>query len=99
MKIINYTDARNGLKTVLDQVIDDADVTVITRRDAPDAVVMSKEHYDGIMETLYLMRSPANAERLLRSVANTRKGNYKVRELIHAKEPENAKAKETAGSI
>lgn len=86
MKIVNYTDARNGLKAVLDQVIDDADVTVITRRDAPDAVVMSKEHYDGIMETLYLLRSPKNAERLLQAVANIRAGNAEVRGLIEPSE-------------
>jgi antitoxin YefM len=89
MKIVNYTDARNSLKAVLDQVIDDADVTVITRRDAPDAVVMSKEQYDGIMETLYLLRSPANAERLTQAIANVRAGKTKVRKLIDPTERAN----------
>lgn len=86
MKIVNYTDARNGLKAVLDQVSDDADVTVITRRDGPDAVVMSKAHYDGIMETLHLLRSPANAARLRVSVANVRDKAYQARNLIHPDE-------------
>lgn len=89
MRIVNYTDARNGLKAVLDQVIDDADVTVITRRDAPDAVVMSKEHYDGIIETLYLLRSPKNAERLMKAIADVRAGNLQVHGLINKDDPLN----------
>jgi hypothetical protein len=39
MRIISFTDARNGLKAVLDTVVNDADTTVITRRDSADAVV------------------------------------------------------------
>ena len=38
MKIVSFTEARNGLKAVLDGVVNDADTTVITRRDAEDAV-------------------------------------------------------------
>ena len=41
MKVVNFSEARNQLKSVLDQVIDDADYTVIKRRDAEDAVVIS----------------------------------------------------------
>jgi antitoxin YefM len=40
MRIISFTDARNGLKAVLDTVVNDADTTVITRRDSEDAVVL-----------------------------------------------------------
>ena len=41
MRIVSFTEARNNLKTILDQVVNDADCTVITRRDSEDAVVMS----------------------------------------------------------
>ncbi|MBU2429208.1 MAG: type II toxin-antitoxin system Phd/YefM family antitoxin, partial [Proteobacteria bacterium] len=61
MKIINFSEARNNLKSVLDRVIDDADYTIITRRDSEDAVVMSMETFNSFMETFYLLRSPANA--------------------------------------
>ena len=47
MKIVTFTEARNKLKTVLDQVVDDADYTIITRRDADDAVVMSLDYFRG----------------------------------------------------
>ena len=51
MRVVNFTDARNNLKSVIDDVVNDADFTVIARRDAPDAVVMSLDTFNSIMET------------------------------------------------
>ena len=82
MKIVSFTEARNGLKAVLDGVVNDADTTVITRRDADDAVVMSLEHYNSLMETVHLLRSPANVEHLNRSIAQYSAGKTTPRELI-----------------
>ncbi len=45
MRIVSFTEARNSLKAVLDAVVNDADTTVITRRDSEDAVVMSLDYY------------------------------------------------------
>ena len=72
MRVISYSKARNSLKTVLDQVAEDADCTVITRRDADDAVLMSLDHYNGLMETLHLLKSPANVVHLQKSVEQYR---------------------------
>ena len=74
MRVVNFTDARNNLKSVIDDVVYDADFTVIARRDAPDAVVMSLDTFNSIMETAYLLKSPANAEWLARGVEQVRKG-------------------------
>ena len=82
MRIVSFTEARNGLKTVLDGVINDADTTVITRRDAEDAVVMSLDYYNSLMETVHLLRSPANAAHLSRSIAQYNAGKTSSRELI-----------------
>ena len=82
MKIVSFTEARNGLKAVLDRVISDADTTVITRRDSEDAVVMSLEHYNSLMETVYLLRSPANAEHLNRSIEQYKSAKTQQRALI-----------------
>jgi len=82
MRIVSFTEARNGLKAVLDRVINDADTTVITRRDAEDAVVMSLDYYNSLMETVHLLRSPANAEHLNRSTAQYREAKTTERELI-----------------
>ncbi len=62
MRIISFTEARNGLKAVLDAVVNDADTTIITRRDSEDAVVMSLDYYNSLMETVHLLRSPENVK-------------------------------------
>jgi len=82
MRIINFSEARNSLRTVIDQVVEDADVTVISRRDAPDAVVISFDHYSSLMETVHLLSSPANAAHLARSIAQSRSGRSRQRDLI-----------------
>jgi antitoxin YefM len=84
MRVVNFSEARNNLKTIIDQTIDDADVTVITRRDAPDAVVMSLDTFNSLMETVHLLRSPANAAHLERSIAQYRGGKTKPEGLVNA---------------
>lgn len=82
MRVINFSEARNSLKSVIDQVIDDADYTVIARRDAPDAVVMSLETFNSLMETVHLLRSPANATHLARSIEQYRQGKVTAEDLV-----------------
>ncbi|WLD57970.1 type II toxin-antitoxin system prevent-host-death family antitoxin [Salinispirillum sp. LH 10-3-1] len=82
MKIVSFTEARNGLKAVLDSVVNDADTAVITRRDSEDAVVMSLDYYNSLMETVHLLRSPANAEHLNRSIEQFKAGKVTPRDLM-----------------
>ena len=82
MHVFTYSDARQNLKSVLDKVIDDADVAVITRKEGQHAVVMGQEHYDSLMETLYLLSSPNNAARLNNSIAQLRASQTKQRDLL-----------------
>ena len=79
METINFTDARNNLKAVLDRVAEDADYTVITRRDADDAVVLSLDSFNSLMETVHLLKSPANAAHLARSIEQYRAGQARER--------------------
>ena len=74
MRVINFSDARNKLKSVLDQVVNDADYTIISRRDADDAVVMSLDQFNGLMETVHLLKNPANAAHLAKSIEQYRSG-------------------------
>ena len=83
MQTISFSDARNQLKQVLDRVAADADYTVITRRDAEDAVVMSLDSFNSLMETVHLLRAPANAEHLARSIAQYRQGQTSQHPLAH----------------
>ncbi|TCB55579.1 type II toxin-antitoxin system Phd/YefM family antitoxin [Acinetobacter terrae] len=82
MHVFTYTDARNNLKSVLDTVIDDADVAVITRKEGQHAVVMGQDYYNSVMETLHLMSSPSNAAHLAKSIAELRASKTISRELL-----------------
>ena len=83
MRVVNFSDARNRLKSVLDQVVEDADCTIISRRDADDAVVMSLDHFNGLMETVHLLKSPANAAHLAKSIAQYHAGKIEDHELVN----------------
>ncbi len=82
MRVITFTQARNSLKNVLDHVVDDADYTIITRRDAEDAVVMSLDSFNSLTETVHLLKSPANAAHLARSIEQFREGRITERDLL-----------------
>jgi antitoxin YefM len=84
MRIVNFSEARNALKGILDQAVRDADFTVITRRDAPDAVVMSLDTFNSLMETVHLLKTPANAAHLARSIKQYRGGKVAARDLPDA---------------
>ena len=69
MNVMTYTDARASLKEVMDRVIHDREEIVVTRRNREAVVILSLEDYNAIQETLHLLRSPENARRLQRSIA------------------------------
>ena len=60
-----YTRLRENLASVLDQVSEDQEVVIVRRRGAPDVALIPAEELSGLMETAHLLRSPANAKRLL----------------------------------
>ncbi len=82
MKVVTYSQARNNLKRILDRVVDDADYTVITRRDAEDTVVMSLDSFNSLLETVHLLKSPANAAHLARSIEQFKQGQVTEKELL-----------------
>lgn len=84
MRVINFSEARSGLKSVIDQVIADADYTVISRRDAPDAVLMSLDTFNSLLETVHLLKSPANAAHLARSIEQYRSSQLRQQGLVDA---------------
>jgi len=81
MRVVSFSEARKHLKSVLDTVNDDANATIVTRRDADDAVVMSLDYYNSLMETVYLLKSPANAAHLAESIAQYKAGKTVTRQL------------------
>ena len=84
MQVVSFSEARQSFKAVLDRVEADADVTLITRRDASSAVLMSLETYNSLMETVHLLRSPANAAHLQQSLEQANRGELVDHTLIDA---------------
>lgn len=81
MRSLTFSEARGNLKRVLDEVVEDHVATIIKRRDAEDAVVMSLSDYNALQETMYLLSTPANARHLMESIAQLRAGKTKARKL------------------
>lgn len=82
MKAITYTAARENLAATMDKVCEDRDPVIITRKREQAVVMMSLEEYEALEETAYLLKSPANARRLLDSIQQLKQGKGSTRELI-----------------
>ena len=78
---ITASEARKNLFPLIVQVNDDRTPVEIFSKGG-DAVLMSKADYDSLMETAYLLRSPANARRLLQSIEHARLGQVEEHELL-----------------
>jgi antitoxin YefM len=84
MSHVSYTDLRARLAAYMDEVCDSHAPLHVTRQNARTVVMMSEEEYDGLMETLHLLRSPANAARLLSSIDEADAGKLMEREIVDA---------------
>ena len=81
MDTVTYTNLRKNLASAIDQVNEDRAPMLITRQKGDSAVLMSLDDYESIQETLYLMQSPRNAERLQEAVDELRAGGGEARDL------------------
>ena len=69
-----YTQARDGLAKLLDQVTHNREVVIIQRRGEEEVAMIAASELESLLETAYLLRSPANAERLLSALGRALKG-------------------------
>ncbi len=81
MDAITYSSARANLASTMDRVCSDHEPLIITRNGEKAVVMLSLEDYKALEETAYLLRSPANARRLLSSIAQLNAGKGTQREL------------------
>ena len=81
MDAITYSSARANLASTMDRVCSDHEPLIITRNGEKAVVMLSLEDYKALEETAYLLRSPANARRLLSSIAQLNAGKGAPREL------------------
>lgn len=82
MRVVSFTELRNHLATHLDRVESDRTEIVVTRQNHDPVVIVSLAEWEGMKETLHLLGTPANAERLLASIAEAEAGETTERELI-----------------
>lgn len=87
MDVINYSDARQNLKGVMDRVVSDVTEIVVTRQKGEAVVMVSLAEWNSINETLHLLSSPKNADRLLTAIRELEAGGGAEHELIEADEP------------
>jgi antitoxin YefM len=86
MKTVSYTQLRENLATLLEKVLDDREPVLVERRGHEDVVLIAADELSSLLETVYLLRSPANAARLLESLAQAQGGKLKEMSLDALKE-------------
>jgi len=74
MTIINYSDAQNNFKSIMEKVNQDHDEIIVTSKDDNNVVVMSEESYHQLIETVYLLNNSANVKHLAESIEQYNKG-------------------------
>ena len=82
MDAISYSAARANLASTMDRVCSDHEPLIITRNGEASVVMLSLEDFRALEETAYLLRSPANARRLLSAIAQLAGGEGRERELL-----------------
>ena len=81
MSTISYSSARENLARTMDRVCDDREPVVITRQKQRSVVMLSLEDYESLSETAYLLKSRANARRILASTKQLEVGKGKSRKV------------------
>lgn len=87
MTAMTYTAARENLASTMDRVCIDRDPVLITRKRDQAVVMLSLEDYESLQETAYLLRTPANATRLLDSIENLNAGKIVKKGIQDLMEP------------
>ena len=82
MEITTYSSFRRNLKRFMDWVHDNSAPLYINRKNGDDMVLISKTEFDSIQETLHLLRSPRNAERLYEGIQEYESGGGEMKNLI-----------------
>jgi antitoxin YefM len=87
MTCVTYTELRENLARYMDEAVESHAPIVVTRQGGRrNVVLVSEEEFEGWQETVHLLRSPRNAQRLLRSIRQVKAGEARERALVPAAE-------------
>jgi antitoxin YefM len=81
MEAVAYTDLRQNLSIYMDQVVQNSDSLIVTRRNRENVVLISVDEYNSLLETNYLLSNEANVEHLRKSIDQHKAGKIKTRDL------------------
>jgi antitoxin YefM len=85
-KITSATDARKGFFQLLEQVAENHQVFIINRREGENVALIAESDLTSLVETVYLLRSPANTRRLLDAIALSKSGNMQPQSIEELKQ-------------
>ena len=88
MIAVNYTHLRENMKSYMDDVTDNYETVIVTRKDNKNVVMMSEESYNNLMENLHIMEDKANYDWLMESKEQLEEGLAKSHPLIQVKDDE-----------
>src|SRR5687767_15936980 len=77
-----YTTARANLAKLCDEVTENKRIVIISRRGRHDVALIAADELSGLLETLHLLRSPKNAERLFTALERAKIGRASCRERV-----------------
>lgn len=82
MRAANFSEFRTDLKKYLDDIEDNNETLIVKRKSGKGAVVISLDEYNSIMETVHLLKSKSNSDRLYESIRQMKEGNTVTKDLI-----------------
>lgn len=82
MNAVSYSVLRQNLAHYMNEACDSRDPILVTRQGGDSVVMMSLSEYQGLMETVHLLRSPRNADRLLEAIQSAEAGELKTLEIL-----------------
>ncbi|HNV68251.1 MAG TPA: type II toxin-antitoxin system prevent-host-death family antitoxin [Candidatus Ozemobacteraceae bacterium] len=82
MQAVNYSTARNNLKSIIEDIDSNGKEYLVVTKEDRQVVIISYDEYQSMKETLYLLSTPANSERLLWSIGQIEKSKFQRYKLI-----------------
>lgn len=82
MTVANFSEFRSALKEYLDNVEENNETVIVKRSTGKGSVIISLSEYNSLMETLHLIKSGKNAERLLESIKQIKSGDTVQKDLL-----------------
>jgi len=88
MVAVNYTNLRDNMKMYMDQVTDDYETIIVTRKNNKNVVMISEESYNNLMENVYVMGNKENYDWLMKGKEQLENGQFATHELFEVEDDE-----------